>query len=351
MSTKPLFSVEESLRLCPPRKVAGAKFVKRVILRRGKTGIVSYPKAFNPRILSAIQSNVQAIRDSFILNGFIHNQPPPAVIVDPNNKGRYIGISGYNRDEAAEMAGWETMIYDVWEFDSDLRMRVFMTIDNHHLTPSTSMTKEDIIKQVLLAIRENEIKNNSTEIKSLVEELAADKSIQERKNIFLNVEKRKGGTDSLRTYHQGKGDNSTENVAISLNLPYAGEGNYEEIGRLGYIFSTKTPKTTLFDAKKLSKTNDWKTVEFIGFIDKPKSSIREQREELSNGFKKFLEADAEFIVYICQKMGFKTDVDSVLKHYPIKQIGFLPQIITKDASKGGRPTEETLVDALGKAIK
>lgn len=350
MAAKAFFDVELSLKMCPPKKYPGAKFVKRIVVRREK---ITYPDNEQTRVHAVKQPNVVQIRDSLEVNGWIHTEDPPFGYVDPDNKDRYIGISGFNRNAALSQLGWETIIFDVYAFDSPLAKRIAKTQANQHRTPFSPNTKEDLIKQVILAIKSNEIEPNEVSIKEMISLIASDKTQKEQKKIFENVMKQKGGSDTIRTYHTAKGDYSTEEAALKLQLPYAGDEHFKSFGRLGYIGSIKTPKTVLYDAKVLSNSYGNAKVSFIAFIDNPKEQpkIYEQRKQYKESFDEFLRKDAEFILNIVKSYGVNTTVDEILKKYPIVFQGFLPQVITPDVSKGGKPKEETLVDARGNEVK
>ena len=163
---KVLFDVRKSLDLCPPKFQNGVKHIKRIVLKRGED--VTYPKENNPRLLNIVSEKIPEIRDSFIVNGFIHTCTPPTVKVDPNNKNRFIGLSGYHRNAAAEQAGWETMIYDVVEFDSPKDERIHRLTTNHVFTPAIPNTLDDLVKQIKEAIVNKEITNEDFDIKSFI---------------------------------------------------------------------------------------------------------------------------------------------------------------------------------------
>jgi hypothetical protein len=349
MAVKPHYDVEKSLRMAPPKQFKGAKFVKRIIVNRDK---ITFPEEEQTRVLSIKQDNVIAIRDSLEINGWIHTEQPPFGYVDPNNKDRLIGVSGFNRDAAMSQLDWSTIIFDIYEFDSPLAKRIAKTSANHHRTPFSSNTREDLIKQVICAIKESEIDGDEKTIKNLIDIIADDKSSKEKKNIYDSVMKRKGGSDTIRTYHTGEGEYSTQEIAVDLKLPYKGDIHFKLSSELGYIGSIKTPKTTLFDAKAVSSTYNNAKVAFIGFIDKPgeQPKIYEQRKQFKESFSAFIRQDAKFVLHILKLYGVKTTLDDVISNYPIHFKGFLPQVITPDSNKGGRPKEETLVDVMGNPV-
>ena len=356
MPVKVHFDIELSKKLCPPkdptdrfgRKIG--RFIKRIVIKRD---LVSYDKDANPRVHNIKPENVIKIRDSFEVNGFILTESPPGIEVDSNDPNRYIGLSGFNRNEAAGALGWDVMIYDVYEFDSPKARRIYRSASNQHKTPHTDMTKSDIVKEVSLAIRNKEIENNDTSIRELVEELAADKTKTIRDTIYNNVTNMNGSSDNIRLYHDsGNGEASLLKLADELNLPVKGDKRYRQTNKLGYLISSATQKTTLYDAKKLSQSYNWDNVEFRAHIEDAKETpaIYKQREEWQQKYKNFLRVDAEFVQEVMKRCGFKCDIDTILAKYPFQFKGFAPQVITPDATKGGRPIEENIVDAYGKEI-
>lgn len=356
MPVKVHFDIELSKKLCPPkdptdrygRKIG--RFIKRIVIKRS---LVSYDKNANPRVHNIKPENVVKIRDSFEVNGFILTESPPGIEVDSNDPNRYVGLSGYNRDEAAGALGWDVMLYDVYEFDSPKARRIYRSASNKHRTPHTSMTKSDVVKEINLAIRNKEIQNNELSIRDFVEELADDKTEREKDTIFNNVMKVNGSSDTIRLYHDsGNGENTLSKLAEELNLPFKGDKRYSQTKKLGYLISNSTQKTTLYDAKKLSKSYGWQNVEFRAHIENAKEppAIYEQRKKWEKEYKEFLKIDAEFVQEMMRRCGFKCDINTILDKYPFEFKYFAPQVITPDDTKGGRAIEETIVDSSGKQV-
>lgn len=349
------FDIELSKKLCPPvdpvdkfgRKIG--RWVKRIVIPRNE---VTYELDQNPRVHNIKPENVTRIRDSFEVNGWIPTEYPSGIMVDPQDKNRYIGLSGFNRDAAADSLEWTHMIYDVYEFEKPLDKRKFRSVSNHHKTPHCDMTKADIHKEVCEAIKHKEIPKHEKAIEELIEILAADKTEAVRKNILKNVMLSNGGSDNIRAYHNSKGTNSLETVAEELNLPWKGDRRFAETGKLGYIISNDTQKTTLYDAKKLSKSYNWKNVEFRAYIEDPKETpaIYEQRETWEKNYKEFLRTDAEFVQTVMKRCGFECDITTILKNYPFSFKGFVPQVITPNPTNGGAPMEQTVVNAKGNPV-
>lgn len=350
MATKPFYNVELSLQQASPQNFTkGGKHIKRIVMKRSN---IRFRLEDNSRELTVEQSGVAQVRDSLMVNGWEHDARPPIVYEDPEQKGHYIGISGFHRNAAMEQLGWETMMVDIYDFPSPLAVRVAKGESNHHKKPFTPLTKRDIQKQVLEAIKNNEIANTEKDIKELVDIIGAVKTPQERKSIFKEVVKRRGGTSTLRTYCTSSGESSTEEIAIELKLPFAGAEHYSLCGEYGYINSSPTPKTTLYDAKKLSMQNDGAKVAIIGFIEKPSEvpKLYNQRTKHTKTFEDFLATDAKYMQFIMSKLGYNIELSDILKEYTIYYKGYLPQDKTPDSSKGGNPKEQTLVDEMGVSI-
>jgi hypothetical protein len=353
---KVYFDVDLSKSLCPPKDPTDRKgnvigrHIKRVVVNRK---LVSYDINANPRVHNIKPENVIKIRDSFEVNGFILTEIPPGIKVDPNDPKRFVGLSGFNRDAAAGALDWESMLYDVYEFDSPKAERIYRSASNHHKTPHTDMTKMDIVKEVTEAIRAKEIPNDESSIRDFVNELACDKTEHVRNTIFKNIMKANGSSDNIRLYHDsGSGENTLQKLAEDLNLPVKGDKRYSQTKKLGYLISSATQKTTLYDAKKLSQSYGWQNVEFRAHIEEAKETpaIYTQRAEWEEKYQNFLRVDAEFVQEVMRRCGFKCDIDTILKNYPFEFKGFAPQVVTPDETKGGRPIEETIVDAYGNSV-
>ena len=353
---KTLFDVELSLKQSPPMYPAGVRLVKRVVLKRKD---VSYRKQDNPRVHNIIAEDLPPLRDSLIVNGWEHWQSVPTIMVDPNDKNRFLGLSGFHRNAAAEMANWDTMIYDILEFDSPLDKRKWRTNSNKKNRPAIPTTIDDIVKQVKEAIQANEIPNDDIEIKKLISEIASDKTPENQNVIFNRLRRNISISSTLVCYHSGKGEHSTNNVAEKLNIPAGGDRRLIQTGRLGYISSQETPKSSLFKSKTLANKHR-KIVEFYAWISTPlESGITEtgekvglpaQRKAYKEAFDNFILEDCLSTQFMFKLNGYDVELSEIVKNYPIKFVGFLPQDITADPHKEGRPKEETIVDVDGNPI-
>lgn len=350
-----MFDVQDSLSKCDPKKLYadGINFKKRLILKRGKNGVVTYPIQSNPRVLHVQMDKVPVLRDSFAVNGFVNTNPPPTVKVDPNNPNRFIGLSGYHRDAAAEQLGWDTMIYDVLEFDTPLDERKHRSTSNLHKFPAIPNTTDDIVKQLKEAITSNEILNVDKDIKELISILAADKTANAQRKIFKDFRQQVSASSTIRNYHTQGGVFSTEEFAIKHSLPFGGDKHYADLNKLGYLTGIKTPKTTLYDAKKLSMEYGGKDVEIYAWIkDNPKEApaIYTQRQEWEQKFNEFVQADCEFIKSLAKKCGVNIELNDLIKNHPVKFKAFMAQDITPNVLNGGSPKEDGIVDASGNPV-
>jgi hypothetical protein len=347
---KPIFDVEKSKQLCPPLYSNGVTYRKRIVLPLDK---ITYPPTGNPRILKVKANELGPLEDSFTVNGYILSEPPPTIKIDPENLDRFIGLSGFHRSIVAKRIGWNTMMFDVLEFDSPKAERIHKNQTNNHKTPFIPMTIADYIKQVKEAISCNEIENEDKEVIQFIDLIALDKTDAQRKQIFNKFRKHVGTSTTLLQYHTGKGISSTQEFAEINNLPVDGDTRYVQTGKkLGYINSSSTPKTSLVSAKKLSFEYDGEDVLYYTWIETPKEApaLYAQREKHLEQFNNFMAQDCEFIQMIAKKCGHKLDITEIMKNHPFKFAGFLAQDITPDATKGGRPKEEGVVDINGNSI-
>jgi hypothetical protein len=347
------FDVAKSLELCPPEKrpnvPAGAKWKRRIVLQRSK---VKYLNQNQIRVLKVVQSNAADIRISFEVSGYLHDEYPPIITEDPDTKDGFIGETGFTRDQAADMCNWETFMYDVYEFDSPLSFRKMRLKSNIVKNPRTGNTKADIINQCVFAIEYNEINNSDIDLKEFIDDVACDKSENERINIFKSVRGRKSAHPSLLTYHCGEGVNSTLEASIKFNLPYSGAKNYNLTGKLGYIPSSATPKTSFTDSKKLLLEYGYQDIDFYFFMPEPKmpDALYKQRAAHLDKFNDFIKTEAKYLQLMFNQFGYKHSVDEIFKKLPWQAKGFLPQFVGADSGKGGNPKEETIVNANGAPI-
>lgn len=347
---KSLFDVEKSLKLSPPKYPKGVRFIKRIVLNRSE---VTYPSTHQVRQLNVNMLKVPEIRDSFEVKGFVHSENPPTVKVDPKNKNRFIGLSGYHRNAAASQLGWETMIYDVLEFDSPLDERIHCNLTNADRLPFIPMTKADIVKQVLEAVKNKEIPNEDSHVIQFIETICPDKNENFKKNIFAKFRKNKSYSATLVCYTtQSKGEGSTHEYATKYKLPFRADEFYNVTGRLGYITSSPTPKTSIYESHKLMRDYRGQKVEFYGFIENPiqGNGLKKQREAFKESFDNFVTEECKSIQFLMDRLGYKVSLSDIRRAHPAVFIGFLHQDITPDEHNFGKPKEDGIVDVNGNPI-
>jgi hypothetical protein len=348
---KQLFDIELSLKLSPPRYPKGVRFAKRIVLQRNN---VTYPTKHQVRQLNVDQKRVPEIRDSFLVRGWVHTEPVPTIKVDPNNKNRFLGRSGWHRDAAASAAGWDTMIYDVLEFDSPLDERIHMNSTNPAGLPYVPVTKADLVKQVKEAVANKEIPNEDSDIKKFISLIASHQTEEYHENIFANFRKHVSHSATLLVYRtQGSGEGTTRHYAETFGLPFQGDVFYNQTSRLGYITSETTPKTALFESHKLYRQyKGLKKVEFYAFIDKPieNPKLNEQRAEYKEKFDKFIMDDCLSIQFELFQLGYNVSIQDIKKIHPVVFVGFLHQDVSPNEFDNGNPIEYGVVDVNGKKI-
>jgi hypothetical protein len=349
---KLVFDVQKSKELCPPKYPKGVRFIKRIVLQRS---VVAYTTLGNPREDHIIWSELPPLKDSLIVNGYIHTQSPPTIKVDPDRPDHFIGLSGYHRDAACEQLDIQTMMYDVLEFDSPLDELKHKSVTNQHRTPALVNTKDDIIKQIKEAVDKQYISNEDVDVIDLISILAADKTDKTKKEIFKQFRTRVLRSDAtILGYHTQGGQYSTEEFAEKYNIPCAGDKRYtKSFKRLGYITGINTPKTTLYDAKKLSMDYGYKVVEIYAWIQKDAKQapgIYVQRQKFLDKWNEFVLEDCKSIQEIAKQCGKNISIDDILKNYPIRFVGFLAQNITPDPFNGGKPMEDGVVDVNGNPV-
>ena len=344
---KQLFDIELSLKLSPPRYPKGVRFVKRIVIQRSS---VTYSTNHQVRQLNVDQKRIPEIRDSFLVRGWVHSEPVPTVKVDPNNKNRFLGRSGWHRDAAASAAGWDTMIYDVLEFDSPLDERIHMNSTNPAGLPYVPVTKQDLIKQVKEAVANKEIPNEDGEIKKFISLIASHQTEEYHDNIFANFRKHISHSATLLVYRtQGSGEGTTREYAETFNLPFQGDAFYNKTHRLGYITSETTPKTVLFEAHKLHRQYKGLKVEIYAFIDKPieNPKLNEQRAIFKEKFERFIMEDCLSIQFEMMQLGYNIPIEEIRRVHPVVFMGFLHQDVSPNEHDSGNPLEYGIVDENG----
>lgn len=348
--SKQYFDIDESLRLSPPKYGKGVRFIKRIVLNRND---VTYSKQHQVRVLAIEESKITEIRDSFDVRGWVHNQPVPTIKVDPTNKSRFTGTSGWHRNAAANSAGWETMIYDVLEFDSPRAERVHMNSTNPAGLPFVPVTKQDLVKQIKEAVNNKEILNDDVDIKLFIREIASHQTDKYHDNIYANFRQHMSHSATLLVYRcVGNDDGTTKSYSETFNLPFKGDSRFNQTKQLGFITSESSPKTALYTAKLLYKDYAGVKTKFFGFIDKPieNPKLNDQRKKFLEEFNDFILKDCLATQFHLEQLGYDVDINKILKSHPVVFAGFLHQDISPDAMNDGKPLEYGIVDVNGKQV-
>ena len=341
------FDIAKSLQEYPVNYPKGVNFQHRIEIERS---FVDYREDGNMREKHIIWSEIPRIKDSFTVNGWVHTEKVPTVKLDPDNNKRYIGLSGFHRNAAAEQLGIEKMMYDVLSFDSPLDELKWATTSNHTISFGLANTKDDIVKQTIRAIQEKMITSDIQDIRDLIAILAADKTQQAQKDILKKVTSRTNNIGAtMLSYHTEGGAFSTQEFAEKFNIPCGGTQRFSQTKRIGYI-SGILPKTSLFDGKQLA-TEHGTDIDMYFWIQNPKpGELNKQRKLFTKRFNEFIEADCLSMQKIAKQSGFDIDLKTLIKNHPMKLRGFLAQDISPDPFNGGKPKEYGVVDMSGNHV-
>ena len=349
MSNKLHIDLERSLREAPPEQYynqlgddgtplfPGTHFEKRIITQRDN---VSYKKSEQIREEDAGEDRVKVLLPSFRNRGIIYSKMPPAIKVDPEDKRRFSGLSGFGRNEAFEVLNYETYFYDVLRFDNKLAEEVFKINSNEtdEFVPATPNTKNTYIKSVVNAVHDNVILNNDDDILNYLKLICRNRP-DWHTSILETVRK-----EHISRFPTMKAWNtaSAKVFAKEHDLPYEGDKN-KNVDGLGYVRKITSIKNVFWDAMITSKKYGMKKVKVWSWIDSPKpSTLTKQRQEVRD---KFTDLEANFQLWIADYLDM--DIQEVRQRgegrFPIEFSGFLPQDTEKTAENKGNPKEEGVI--------
>jgi len=355
--SKQLFDVEKSLQECPPSIIykdkPGYRFKKRIVTRLDKI----IPKSENQiREHLVKQSNASQLKRSFEASGWIHSKPPIAVSVNTDNKDLLDLEWGFTRYQAGSMNGWETMIVDVVEPDGaplDVYSDKFLSND-HSGEAHTPNTCEDITNGALRAVKQGMLLDDKASVKAWIKRVTPDKTEGERRKIFRDYVSKKTSNGPVRTWHQGKGQNSVEEYAKANNLPYSGDKNFVKSGKLAYVTHYSTLKSVIGDCKQVMAEYDFKhPVHILGYIEEPKAApaLYRQRDEWMKNSQKYIDAECIWIQHIAKKCGSNLDINKIRENLGINLSGFYYQDQEPDPKNSGKTKESRVVDTYGNRVK
>ena len=368
------FSIEESLKQCPPaiyyKQFSGIKFIKRLVLQRNK---VIFEGNKQSRETDADNSRVENLVRSYEVHGFIPNRPPQVIVENPDRKGTYIGRGGWGRDAAQGQLGWETAIYDIVEFDSPTAEYVFTYSSNsteEHTIPAEPMTQTSLRKGVVNATKEGYLSNNPTDEEILTFLLRLDpRKKQDHKKVLKKI--RKGYLNSI-PHLKSWCTEDARRYADEIGLPPTKEGvmvrtpsNFDKV----LIDSIKSSEKRADDGSvhKLKKINPesgkpfepaqyeeehinpparsyytpWveepDPVKLIDQRKKLKKQVTDSRETITAFISRLIEMPVD---EVNKRMGKGTQNDRWHLHFN----GFVPQVIDRNPNNEGFPIENGLVD-------
>jgi len=325
--------LEKSLTQSPPIYPTGVIHKKRIRIQRA---LVTFPETQEFREQGKNISNVQQIKDSYIVHGFLHDEPVQVVTVDPNNKDRFVGIAGYHRNEAQEWLDWEVAIYDVVEFKTPRDRLKFGYTSNHH-RPAQKIIRSDILKGIKTAITSRFILDTDAAILDFLGEIAGNETIVKRKALLKSFRLSNSGFENLESF----GSIIANEKALELNIPYLGDKNYVKTGLHGYVKEASVGKQLMVDGLKLW-LDEGEDIHVTGYITFPTpNNLKTRRLSEKNNVYKL----NDFLYQVAAKL---TDMpfDEIKKKgkSPFKYNGFLPQVISADPTNGGLPVEIGKVD-------
>tara|TARA_R100001510_G_scaffold24958_1_gene21907 strand:- start:321 stop:1373 length:1053 start_codon:yes stop_codon:yes gene_type:complete len=349
MSNKLHIDLERSLREAPPEVYynqlgddgkplfPGTNYKKRIIT---KLDNVSYKNSEQIREEDAGEDRVMRLLPSYRNRGIIYSKMPPAIKVDPEDRKRFSGCSGFGRRETHEILQYETYIYDVLEFDSKLAEEVFKINSNEtdEFVPATPNTKNTYIKSVVNAVHSKIIENKDDDILNYLKLICRNRP-DWHDSILETV--RKEHISRFPTM-QAWNTSSAKKFAKEYDLPYEGDKN-KNVDGLGYVRKITSIKNVFWDAMITSKKYGMKKVKVWSWIDSPKpSTLTKQRQEVR---KKFTDLEANFQLWIADYLDM--DIQEVRERgkgrFPIEFSGFLPQDTEATTENNGNPREEGII--------
>ena len=325
--------IEKSLKQSPPSYPTGVIFIKRI---RVKRGLCTWLETQEFRVQGKNKDNVSSLKDSYIVNGLLYDEPVQVVEKDRDNKDRFKGIAGYHRDSAQEQLGWDYAIYDVVEFKTP-RIRLSFGYTSNHHRPAQTTTRHDIFKGISKAIDTGVITNEDYDVKDFIDEIASDRTPAARKSLFESYRRNHSAFENLESF----GSVRANKLATELNIPYQGDKNYANTGLHGYVKEASVHKQLMYDGLETWLRED-EPIYVTGYVTYP-TPQHLNATRLSE--KKKINKLNNFIYEIAAKVtGMQVDEIKKKGKTPFIYNGFLPQVISADPTNGGLPVEIGRVD-------
>lgn len=351
------FNINESLEKCPPTPYysqlgsdgktlfPGITYKKRLILNRG---IVSFRIGDQIRQFDAGEDRVTGIESSYKNKGFLCNKIPQAIIVDPNDPKRFLGVVGWGRDTAQENLKWESAIYDVIEADTPKNLEVFQlnSNDDEDHVPAFENSKATIKKSVVNAVHKKLIGNTDDDMYDYLKLIARSKP-QWHNSIVETIRKEDiSRWPTMKAWSTKRAKNEAER----LGMPFEGDKN-KDSKALGYARKFTTKKNYFWDGMTLSYKYGGKPVYLTTWVDEPNPAIIYiQRKEILDNFN---EMENMFNGWISKYMNIPiTEVEKKSKgRFPLIFNGFYGQDKEPKSEKQGLSKESDIVDENGKEWK
>jgi hypothetical protein len=353
--TKIEFDLDKSLEMCPPKYLYaqgpngekwhgedGTRFKKRHMMRRDK---VMFLKDDQTKVEVNTISNVRDITESFQSQGWDHSERP---LVYWNSKDGEKGDEGYHRNAAAEELGWETLPFDQIEYFSPLDQQVSKHNSNNG-TPRKKNRLKDTVKAVKTCVDKglvtaDKIKDpNDLQLKALIVRLTPGKVEKTRKTILRKYRSIDSGYATLVTWDAEK----INKYCSELKLPFAGEKNFENTGKVGYAKPQGTMKSLMHDCMGLivgdnvprDENGKYIPIEIRAFIDDPNPDpkvLKRQREKWLDSFKKNVISFIKEFYQLTTGQTFNYKLPLVFK-------GFVYQNVTSNPENDGHPMEQEFI--------
>ena len=341
MTMKLNFDIQRSLTECPPdlyySQFKGVRHKKRLVLNRNS---VSFRIEDQVRPEDAGGERVEGLTVSYRNNGFVYSKAPQAIVVDENDPKRFRGVGGFGRNEAQESLGWDSMIYDVIEFDTPLDAEAFRTEHNEtddHI-PAFSNTKTTYIKSVVNAVYSGLVKDDDDAMLKYLERICKRRP-DWHKSILSTIRK-----EHIAHYKTMKAWNtaSAEKYAKEKNLPYQGNKN-KNVTELGYVRKKTSNKNTFWDAMVISAKYGFAKVGIYTWIDEPNpTTLKSDRQELVDSFVKMEEDFQKWVSWYID-MEISEVRERGKGRFPVELKGFLPQDTQIDPDNDGFPVENDII--------
>ena len=353
--TKLLFDLEESMKKCPPQYLyakgpndekwvgePGTKFIKRHVMRRDK---VMFLKNDQTKVEVNVKQNIDAIEESFLAKGWDHGEQP---LVYWNSEDGEKGDEGYHRDQAADRISWETLPFDQIEYDSPIDQEVSKHNSNND-SPKKINRQKDTVKAIKRCADRGLVVTSKIEdpqevkLKALIVRLTPGKVPKTRNTILKKYRAIDSGYATLVTW-----DAKTINAyCAELKLPFAGETNFENTGKVGYAKPQGTMKALMHDCMTLIVNDKVPTddeenyipIEIRGFIDDPNPDPKILKRQRIKWLGSLKSDCLDFIKEFYEKTTGKTFTYEL----PIVFKGFVYQNITRNPENDGHPMEKEFV--------